>query len=83
MLFADASRINLRLLTREIAVPARLLGIGLPLTIVAGTVVALLVLPGVSLVEAVLLAIAVAPTDAALGRASCPTIAFRRASDKV
>ena len=68
VLFADASRINLRLLTREIAVPARLLGIGLPLTIVAGTVVALLVLPGLSLVEAVLLAIAVAPTDAALGQ---------------
>ena len=68
MLFADASRINLRLLTREIAVPARLLGIGLPLTILAGTVVALLVLPGLSVVEAILLAIAVAPTDAALGQ---------------
>ena len=36
VLFSDASRINLRLLTREIAVPARLLGIGLPLTILAG-----------------------------------------------
>ena len=69
VLFADASRINLRLLWREIAVPARLLGIGLPLTIVAGIAVALLVLPGLSLVEAALLAIAVAPTDAALGQA--------------
>ena len=68
VLFADASRINLRLLTREIAVPARLLGIGLPLTIIAGTLVALLVLPGLSMVEAVLLAIAAAPTDAALGQ---------------
>ena len=48
--------------------PARLLGIGLPLTIVAGIGVALLVLPGLSLVEAALLAIAVAPTDAALGQ---------------
>ncbi len=36
VLFADASRINLRVLARELAVPARLLGIGLPLTIVAG-----------------------------------------------
>ena len=68
VLFADASRINLRLLRREIAIPARLLGIGLPLTIVAGTAAALL-LPGLSLVEAALLAIAVAPTDAALGQA--------------
>ena len=68
VLFADASRINIRLLTREIAVPARLLGIGLPLTILAGTGIALLALPGLSLVEAALLAIAVAPTDAALGQ---------------
>ena len=68
VLFADASRINIRLLTREIAVPARLLGIGLPLTILAGTGIALLALPGLSVVEAALLAIAVAPTDAALGQ---------------
>ena len=68
VLFADASQINLRLLRREIAVPARLLGIGLPLTIIAGAAVALLVLPGLSVVEAALLAIAVAPTDAALGQ---------------
>jgi sodium/hydrogen antiporter len=69
VLFVDASRINLRLLWREIAVPARLLGIGLPLTIAAGIAAALLVLPELSLVEAALLAIAVAPTDAALGQA--------------
>ena len=47
----------------------RLLGIGLPLTIVAGVGAALLTLPGLTLVEAALLAIAVAPTDAALGEA--------------
>jgi hypothetical protein len=45
--FADASRISLPALRHEFAVPLRLLGIGLPLTIVAGalmgaTVVALL-----------------------------------------
>ena len=33
VLFADASRIKLRVLRREYAVPLRLLGIGLPLTI--------------------------------------------------
>lgn len=68
VLFADSSRIDLRLLRREIAVPARLLGIGLPLTIAASTVAALLLVPGLTLVEAALLAIAVAPTDAALGQ---------------
>ena len=68
VLFADASKINLRLLRREIAIPVRLLGIGLPLTIVAGTAAAMLVLPGLSVVEAALLAISVAPTDAALGQ---------------
>ena len=68
VLFADASRINLGLLRRELAVPLRLLGIGLPLTIVAGAAAAFLLLPGVTLVEAALLSIAVAPTDAALGQ---------------
>ena len=68
VLFADASRINLRLLRHEIAVPVRLLGIGLPLTILAGAGLALIVLPELAVVEAVLLAIAVAPTDAALGQ---------------
>jgi NhaP-type Na+/H+ or K+/H+ antiporter len=36
VLFADASRIDLSALRREYTVPARLLGIGLPLTILAG-----------------------------------------------
>jgi NhaP-type Na+/H+ or K+/H+ antiporter len=43
VLFADASRIDLAALRREIALPARLLGIGLPLTIAAGTLAALVV----------------------------------------
>src|ERR671910_1606294 len=33
VLFADASRIDLRALRGEVAVPVRLLGVGLPLTI--------------------------------------------------
>ena len=36
VLFADASRIDLRALRRAIAIPTRLLGLGLPLTLVAG-----------------------------------------------
>src|SRR4051794_39819400 len=69
VLFADASRISLRALRREFAVPLRLLGIGLPLTIVAGTLVGALVIPGVSVAEAAVLAVVLACTDAALGQA--------------
>jgi NhaP-type Na+/H+ or K+/H+ antiporter len=69
VLFADASRISFPALRREFAVPVRLLGIGLPLTIVAGTLVGVGVLPGVSLVEALVLSIMLACTDAALGQA--------------
>ena len=36
LLFCDASRIDLGLLRREVGVPVRLLGIGLPLTIALG-----------------------------------------------
>ncbi len=68
VLFADASRISLPALRTQFAVPARLLGIGLPLTIAAGTLVGVGVLPGVSLVEALVLSIMLACTDAALGK---------------
>ncbi len=70
VLFADASRIDLRALRHEYAVPTRLLGIGLPLTILAGTGVGLVVLDGFDLWPAALLAAILAPTDAALGQAT-------------
>ena len=69
VLFADASRISLPKLRREYAVPLRLLGLGLPLSIVAGAVVGVVVLPGVGAAEAFLLAVILACTDAALGQA--------------
>lgn len=69
VLFADASRISLPTLRREYAVPVRLLGIGLPLTIVAGTLVGALVIPGITIAEAAVLAVVLACTDAALGQA--------------
>jgi sodium/hydrogen antiporter len=69
VLFSDASRIDLRALRDGYAVPARLLGIGLPLTIVAGTLAGLVVLPDLALAEAVVLAVVLAATDAALGQA--------------
>ena len=49
--------------------PVRLLGIGLPLTIVAGAGVALLLFGSLSITEAFVLAVLLAPMDAALGQA--------------
>ncbi len=69
ILFTDASRIDLKLLRREHTIPMRLLGIGLPLTIVSGTVAAALIFDFVSFWEAAVLAVILAPTDAALGQA--------------
>ena len=69
VLFSDASRIDLGQLRRTVGVPLRLLGIGLPLTILLGAVVAALVFGELSVEEALILAIVLAPTDAALGQA--------------
>jgi sodium/hydrogen antiporter len=69
VLFGDAARIDLRALWKERRVPDRLLGIGLPLTIVAGFLVALVVFGSMEWPEALLLAVVLAPTDAALGQA--------------
>ena len=69
VLFTDAIRIDLGALRREALLPGRLLGLGMPLTILAGTGVALLVVPELGLAEAALLAAVLAPTDAALGQA--------------
>ena len=69
VLFADSSRIDLRHLRRSADVPMRLLGIGLPLTIALGSAVAVIVFGQLSVEEAVVLGVALAPTDAALGQA--------------
>jgi sodium/hydrogen antiporter len=69
VLFADASRIKPRVLRREYAVPVRLLGIGLPLTIAVGLLLAAVLFDGLNTTEALVLAILLAPTDAALGEA--------------
>jgi sodium/hydrogen antiporter len=69
VLFADASRINVAVLRRESALPARLLGVGLPLTIAIGALIAKVLFPSLTVAEALLLAVVLAPTDAALGQA--------------
>lgn len=70
VLFADAVRIDLRALRAEAGLPERLLGVGLPLTILAGTGLALLLFDVLDLWTAALLATILAPTDAALGQAT-------------
>src|SRR3954452_17423376 len=69
VLFCDASRIELDHLRSEVSVPARLLGIGLPLTIALGAVAAAAVFDALTVGEAVILGVILAPTDAALGQA--------------
>ena len=69
VLFADASRIDLRELRREVGVPLRLLGFGLPLTIALGALAAAAIFGQMTLGEALILGVVLAPTDAALGQA--------------
>jgi NhaP-type Na+/H+ or K+/H+ antiporter len=69
VLFCDASRIDLAQLRRSVGVPLRLLGIGLPLTIALGAVAAAAIFGVLSVWEAVILGVVLAPTDAALGQA--------------
>jgi NhaP-type Na+/H+ or K+/H+ antiporter len=67
VLFADASRVNARRLAADTAIPARLLGIGLPLAIGAGAAVAASLFSSSGLWVAAAIGAIVAPTDAALG----------------
>jgi NhaP-type Na+/H+ or K+/H+ antiporter len=69
VLFADASRIKLPALRHEYSVPLRLLSIGLPLTIALGTLLAAALFGNLDTIDALVLAIVLAPTDAALGQA--------------
>jgi NhaP-type Na+/H+ or K+/H+ antiporter len=68
LLFSDATRIDVRSLRHQLAWPSRLLLIGLPLTMLAGTGVGALLFPGMALASVVLLATMLASTDAALGQ---------------
>ena len=69
VLFADASRIDLRGLRMNRVLPERLLGIGMPLTIAFGTAAGALLLTDIEFWEAAVIAAVLAPTDAALGQA--------------
>ena len=67
VLFSDASRVGLRDLRADLGLCLRLLGIGLPLTVGLGTLLALGLFNGMSAWLALLVGAALAPTDAALG----------------
>ncbi len=67
VLFSDASRVRLRDLQADMGLCLRLLGIGLPLTIGLGTLLALVLFANMSIWLALLVGAALAPTDAALG----------------
>ena len=67
VLFSDAAHADLGVVRRTLALPERLLLIGLPLTIALGFLVGLLLFPQLDVLEVALLATLLAPTDAALG----------------
>ena len=67
VLFSDASRVGLRDLRSDMGLCVRLLGIGLPLTIGLGTLLAWALFGGMNIWLALLIGAALAPTDAALG----------------
>ncbi|MGB5726099.1 MAG: cation:proton antiporter [Thiogranum sp.] len=69
VLFTDAAGADMGVLKKNCGLPARLLLIGLPLTIVLGFGVAALLVDSLSLFAMAILATMLAPTDAALGKA--------------
>ena len=68
VLFTDATRIGLRAVTKSENLTDRLLGIGMPLTIIVGTITGKLLFTGLTIWEAAILATVLAPTDAGLGQ---------------
>lgn len=70
ILFVDASMIEFTNLRKTLAgLPARLLAIGLPLTMITGTAVAWILFPNIDIWLLIMVALILSPTDAALGQA--------------
>ncbi len=67
ILFSDSARLRLTSLRHDVGLPVRLLGVGLPLTVVLGALAARLLFGGLGVWFAVLAAACLAPTDAGLG----------------
>lgn len=69
VLFTDASRIDLAVVRRQHDLPVRMLVIGLPLTVLAGTAIGWMIFPEMGFWHLAALAAVLAPTDAALAQA--------------
>ena len=70
VLFIDATEINFSdLKKRQSHIPLRLLGIGLPLTILLGFITGVVLFEQMDLLVIALVALILSPTDAALGQA--------------
>lgn len=69
VLFSDSATANLPVLCKIKRLPAKLLLIGLPITILFGFGAGTMIYPSLGWVEIALLATMLAPTDAALGKA--------------
>jgi NhaP-type Na+/H+ or K+/H+ antiporter len=69
VLFVDAARADVSVLRRASKLPIRLILLALPLVIVLGWLAGILLLPGLLWIEVAVLAVLLAPTDAALGKA--------------
>jgi NhaP-type Na+/H+ or K+/H+ antiporter len=69
VLFTDASALHFGSWREDGELPSRLLGIGLPLTIALGTIIAALLFTDLGIWEAAIIGAIIAPTDAALGQA--------------
>ena len=69
VLFLDASTLDLKALMKDRQLPMRLLFIGLPITMVAGILIAIPLFPEISIWPLAMMAIILSPTDAAIGLA--------------
>ena len=67
VLFSDAARVRVHDLRRDVGGVLRLLAVGLPLTVLAGSGLTFWLFPALGVWLALLVGAALAPTDAALG----------------
>lgn len=69
VLFTDAAKVHIMRLLSQSSIPVRMLLVGLPLTVIAGTFTASWLFPALTMAQCALLAAILTPTDAALGQA--------------
>lgn len=69
ILFIDASMLNPRAFFDDKNVPIRLLGLGLPMTMILGFVLGIIFFPEMDIWLVAIMALTLSPTDAALGQA--------------